>query len=231
MTMPKHAVPAATAPERIAQAAVPPLSPLAIAQVAVRNLVPVAGILFFGWHAFNVLALYFVDTLLQIAVLAAGASRSLSRPGDKSNAGRPPSELAYMGAGLLVAAIMAMPLGVPLTFMANGNGSSMQATFTEHSFYMGIGIQTLMALFSYLTLRRMIDAGHSANELGLKRRFALVFLRWIVVLGVVYTGLGPLLGHYAPAFFVFIYAAVSIVTEIAPDRFLRMMPKGGGRPI
>ncbi len=222
--MPKHAVPA-TEPEPGTEVAEPPPTPLAIAQIAVRNLVPVAGILFFGWHAFNVLALYLMDTLLQIAVIAAGIGRSLSPPGSKSSAGTPLTEMSYVGGGLAVAAIMAIPLGVPLTFMANGDGNMMQSTFTDHSFYIGIGIQTLMALVSYVSLRRMIDSGHSAIELGLKRRFTLVFLRWIVVLGVVYTGVGQLLGHYAPALFVFIYAAVSIVTEIAPDRFLRMMPK------
>ena len=38
-----------------------------IAQVVARNIVPLAGILFLGWNAQNVLIVYFADTLLTIA--------------------------------------------------------------------------------------------------------------------------------------------------------------------
>ena len=60
----------------------------------------------------------------------------------------------------------------------------------------------------------------------LKRRFALVFLRWIVVIAAVYLPLAWMFGRYFPFVLVILYVATSIVTEIAPDRFLRLMPGG-----
>jgi len=62
--------------------------------------------------------------------------------------------------------------------------------------------------------------------LRLKRRFALVFLRWIVLLIVAFTGIGILFGHYGAFLFVLLYAGTSIFIEVAPDRFLRVMPGG-----
>jgi hypothetical protein len=57
-----------------------PLPPLAIANAIARNLVPLGGILFFGWSAANVLILYFVDTLLAMAVMFAGMMRHFLPP-------------------------------------------------------------------------------------------------------------------------------------------------------
>ena len=67
---------------------------------------------------------------------------------------------------------------------------------------------------------------HTPDELRLKRQFALVFLRWVVVLMVTYTGVVFLFGRWAPFVFVAVYAGASIVIDIAPDKFLRVMPGG-----
>ena len=67
---------------------------------------------------------------------------------------------------------------------------------------------------------------HTPDELRLKRQFALVFLRWIVVMMVTYIGVVFLFGRWAPFVFVAVYAAASIVIDVAPDKFLRAMPDG-----
>ena len=41
-----------------------PGASLVAAQVIARNIVPLAGIVFLGWNAQNVLIVYFADTLL-----------------------------------------------------------------------------------------------------------------------------------------------------------------------
>lgn len=46
--------------------------PIAIGQVVARNIVPVVGILAFGWSAASVLLLYFIDTTLSLGVMLAG---------------------------------------------------------------------------------------------------------------------------------------------------------------
>jgi Family of unknown function (DUF6498) len=50
----------------------PALTPLDIANIVTRNLVPIGGVLFFHWSAPNLLILYFADTLLAMTVLFAG---------------------------------------------------------------------------------------------------------------------------------------------------------------
>ena len=67
---------------------------------------------------------------------------------------------------------------------------------------------------------------HTPDELRLKRQFSLVLLRWVVVLAVTYTGIAFLFGRWAPFVFVAVYAGASIVIDLAPDKFLRLMPEG-----
>jgi hypothetical protein len=215
---------AATVTPPIADA--PALTPLAVAEIAARNLVPVAGILFFGWHAFNVLALYLLDTLLMLAIIIAGVARSFLPMDDPEWAGRINGEFGYVAAGLMVSTFMAVPLGIPLIFMAGGDFAAMRATLVDPAFRTGIVVQFGVALWSWLELRRAVDAGYSAGELRLKRRFALVFLRWMAMLMAAYTGLGFIAGRYSAFVFIVLYAGVSIVIDIAPDRFLRAMPGG-----
>ncbi|MEP7062538.1 MAG: hypothetical protein ABI881_09065 [Betaproteobacteria bacterium] len=210
----------------LAPLAAPVRPPLVIAQVIVRNAVPVVGILVFGWQAFNVLALYFIDTLLMIGTLCAGLARAFLPVDKDSLAGRANTEFGFIGAGIMIAGMMAIPLGVPLLFMVNGDIATIKATFTDRGFYIGVAIQAAMALWMYLGLRRAIDAGSTPGSLRLKRRFALIFLRWIVVLMVVYTGIGLVFGRFAALLFVVVYVIATVVAELAPDRFLRALPGG-----
>jgi hypothetical protein len=202
------------------------MEPIAIAQVVVRNTVPIVGILVFGWKAFNVLALYFVDTMMVMAALCAVIACGLTFVDKDSVAARANSEAGFIGAGVFIAAFIAVPLGVPLVFMANGDIGTIKATLDDRSFYIGAAIQAAFALWTYVGLRRALAAGATLETLRIKRRFALAFLRWIAVLAVVYTGIGRPFGHYAPFVFVVVYVAVTIFAEIAPDRFLRAMPGG-----
>ena len=116
---------AATVTPPIADAPAP--TPVAVAEIAARNLVPVAGILLFGWHAFNVLALYLLDTLLMLAIIIAGVARSFLPMDDPQWAGRLNGEFGYVAAGLMVSTFMAVPLGIPLIFMAGGDFAAMRA--------------------------------------------------------------------------------------------------------
>jgi hypothetical protein len=61
----------------------------------------------------------------------------------------------------------------------------------------------------------------------LRQRFALVFMRWVVVIMVTYFILDILPpSEFALLVLVAAYIAGSIVAEVAPDRFLRAMPGG-----
>jgi hypothetical protein len=202
------------------------VNPLAVAHLVARNLVPVAGILFFGWSALNVLMLYLLDTIFMMAVIMAGVMRCFVPVDDHSWASRANSEVGYFGVSLFACALISIPLAVPVIFMTGGDLAGLKATLLDSTFHTGAAIQFATAFWSWLELRSAIDAGHDLKELRLKRRFALVFLRWMALVMVAYTPIGELLGHVGAFAFVVIYAGISAFVDIAPDRFLRLMPGG-----
>jgi hypothetical protein len=87
-------------------------------------------------------------------------------------------------------------------------------------------VQTVLALWSYIELYRALRT-YSPAQLKLRPRFALVFMRWVVVIMVTYFVL-DILPPSEPVLLILVvaYIAGSIFAEIAPDRFLRAMPGG-----
>ena len=203
-----------------------PPTPLAIANAVIRNIVPLAGILFFDWSAANVLVLYFVDTMLAIAVMFAGLMRYfMPPPKDDGWAARVNAEAGYVATAIGLAVFFAVPLGMPVIFVLAGTDVSVGALFADRGFRIGLVLQAIAAFWSCRDLYRALQ-DHTPEELRLKRQFGLVFLRWVAVLMVTYTGVLFLFGRYAPFMFVMVYTAATIVIDVAPDRFLRAMPGG-----
>ena len=78
-------------------------SPLVAAQVIARNIVPLAGIVFLGWNAQNVLIVYFADTMLTLAVLFAGVLRHFAPPIENDGwAARMNGEVGMIGGGVFL---------------------------------------------------------------------------------------------------------------------------------
>lgn len=200
-------------------------APLAIAQLVARNVVPLAGILFLGWSAQSVLIVYFADTLLTLGVIFAGAMRKFAPPiEDDGWAARVNGEVGMLGGGMFLMIVVAAPLGIPLLFMLGGQLDA-RALLDDRALVAGITWQCVAALWSYLGLYRALRTA-TPDQLQLRRRFALVFLRWMALVMVAYLGVGLVAGRFAALIFVAIYAGVSIYAEVAPDRFLRAMPGG-----
>lgn len=198
---------------------------LVVAQVVARNIVPLAGILFLGWNAQNVLIVYFADTILTFAVLFAGALRSFAPPIENDGwAARINGEVGMIGGGLFLAVVIGIPLLVFLFFMLGGR-FDWRAAIDDPALRIGLVWQCIAAFWSYIGLYRALRYA-TADQLRLKRRFSLVFLRWMALVIVAAFGVGFLLGSYGALVFVAIYIGVSIWAEIAPDRFLRAMPGG-----
>jgi hypothetical protein len=103
------------------------------------------------------------------------------------------------------------------------DGLDWRAALADPALRAGLLWQSVAALWSYAELYREIRH-RSPDELRLKRRFALVFLRWIVLVMIAGTGIGLLFGRFGPLLYVVVYAALSVWIEIAPDRFLRTLP-------
>ncbi len=201
--------------------------PIAIAQTVARNIVPLVGILVFHWSAGNVLILYLFDTLLAIGMIVAGIASSFAPSPDGEGAGGWINAVAgQLTAGLLVAAFMAIPLGTPVGIMLAASDFSFRDAFHDASLRNGAIIQAVLALWSYVGLYRALRT-HSPSELRLRQRFALVFMRWVVVIMVTYVIIEILPpGEIVLLLLVAAYIGASIFAEIAPDRFLRSMPGG-----
>lgn len=190
-----------------------PVSPVAVAQIVARNIVPLAGVLFLGWRVGSVLLLYFLDTMLSIAVIMAGLMSVFART-DANAARLGPIKISMVA--IFMAAFFAIPLGMPVFILLAANNIGWRELVNDPGLRTGALMQTLAALWSYVELLRALRIA-SPEQLRIKRRFALVLLRWIGVLMTIYIGLGVFL----PVLVVVAYAALSIWSEIAPDKFLR----------
>ncbi|MEO8740031.1 MAG: DUF6498-containing protein [Casimicrobiaceae bacterium] len=199
----------------------PLVSPIGIAQIVARNITPLAGILFFGWSASSVLILYFVDTLLSMAVIFAGLARSFTPATDGMTA-KIKSNVTFIFVALLLTAFFAIPLGMPIGIVLATGAFSWRFALYDESLRLGVIVQCIIALGSYVELYRALGT-HTPEQLQLKQRFGLVLMRWVVVMSVCYTGLGYL-GDYGVFLLVAAYISASIFAEIAPDRFLRGTP-------
>jgi hypothetical protein len=196
------------------------------AQAIARNVAPLVGVLLLGWSARNVLYLYFVDTLLALAVIVAGLTRHFSPPVTTEGwAARLNGEVGPLAVGGFVAAVFAVPLGVWFVFMLGGD-LALGETFADPAFLVAAAWQAVAALSSYVSLVEALQS-HTPEALHLKRRFALVFLRWMALI-FASQFLIPLPATFALVALIAVYAALSVWTEIAPDHFLKSMPGGTG---
>ena len=198
-----------------------------VAQIVARNVVPLAGILFFQWSAPNVLILYFLDTLLSMAVIFAGVAKTFAPPTKEGIAARINAEGGYILAALFAAGIIAIPLGMPVGIALATSEFSFRMAIYDGSLRNGLIIQCVLSLWSYIELRRAL-ATYTREQLQLKRRFAFVFLRWIAVLMACYFVLDLIGGDLAVYLLIAVYIGASIFAEVAPERFLKVMPGGGG---
>jgi hypothetical protein len=199
------------------------VSPFGIAQIVARNITPLVGIIFFHWEASYVLILYFLDTMLSMAVIFAGLAKSLTPVKGDGIGARIKAEMTYVLVAAFLATVMAVPLGMPVGIALAAADFSPRLALGDESLRFGMLVQCVMAFWSYVDLYRALDT-HSPTELKLKQRFGLVLMRWVVVLGVCYIGLGLLPVEFVVFLLVAAYIGASIFAEIAPDRFLRGTP-------
>jgi len=197
------------------------MTPQALVNLVLRNAVPLVGIVFFHWSAQNLLLLYFVDTLLAIGVIVAGFLYS-QFPAEEipDFSSRLSTIVGYAAVAAFIVAIMAVPLGMPIFILVFGVGD---ASFTDlmhdPGFRVGLGLQAVASLVSFrdlvVALRR-----YTPEQLALKRRFALVFLRWVGLLMAAYLPITWALGRFGALLLVAVYVTITIYAEVRPDQFL-----------
>ena len=204
------------------------LSPTEMVNLVLRNIVPVVGLLFYHWSAANLLILYFVDTLLAFAVIIGGFLYS-EFPAEEAPglAARLNTIAGYAAGAFFVVLILAVPLGMPIFILVFGVGdASLGDMLRDQGFRIGLGLQAIASLVSFRDLTVALRS-YTKEELGLKRRFGFVLLRWFGTLIAAYLPFTSLLGRYAPLLLVVVYIALTIFAELMPDRFLAAFGEAG----
>ena len=203
------------------------LSPPAIASLISRNLIPVAGVIFLGWSAPNLLLLYYIDTVLEFAVVVLLIIRHVTGMGKPEDAPRPisgPGDWVRSGCGALLGALLiCLPLGVPLFILLAEFDWSLSSALADRGFVTGLGLQILGSAAGCVHAHRDLLARED-DERVLKRRVAFLVARWMVVVVAAFTGLAAILGPWiGGALMVLAYAGATVYFELLPDRALQWL--------
>lgn len=202
------------------------VSPAAIASIIARNLVPFAGVVFLGWSAPNLLVLYFLDTLLSFAVVVLMIARhitGLSPDGGKKLADGPVDWARGILASLFAAAIISVPLGVPIFILLAQFDWSFSAAWADRAFVNGVLLQVVGSITGAIQAHRELLARED-DERILKRRAAFIMARAVVMVMASMTGFIGIMGaRVGGALMVLVYAGASIYFELFPDRALQWL--------
>lgn len=203
----------------------------AMVNLAMRTVVPVIGVLFLGYDAKRLAALYFVDTwlcfaslfgLLMYQYLPIGRGEKL-RWIDTVN--------GYAGfwlAGLFAASCVMFAAGFPMIFVLSW--ADVRAMANDQNFLLTLGghVASSTVAFVMQTLRTRIDEG---IKLRLRHRIEFAFLRWIAVYMVVMAAtllgasLGTSVGQTLAVVLVLSYAALTVVAELYPEEIRRALTR------
>jgi hypothetical protein len=127
-----------------------------------------------------------------------------------------------IGVGLFLAAFVAVPLGIPLVMFFGASGLRWREVAADPALRTGIGV---IASIGLLTAVRHVFAlaDGQAGDVLVKRTFAILMTRWVLVLMAFYLVAG-FLGRFGLYLIVLVYGAASAWSELAPDRFAQLIP-------
>lgn len=205
-----------------------PQSPLdrrvKIAEVVIRNMIGIMGVLFLGWPAQTLIVLYFFDTIgAMMSIFAALMFSWLDKP-DSPFFDRLYNLASSLALAALLAVFIAIPIGMPVFILAMSSSWSFKQALNEPGFVLGVLGILGMALLGTLYWSMRIDVEGQRGERALKREFTLVFGRWFFMIFAVYTPL-VIFVTLAPIILVIVYAVVSVYTELYPERFEKIFDK------
>ena len=207
-----------------------PQSPLdrkvAIAEVVIRNMIGIMGVLFLGWPAQTLIVLYFFDTIgAMMSIFAALMFSWLDQP-DSSVFNRLYAFASSLALSAALAIFIAIPIGMPVFILAMSSRWSFKQALNEPGFVLGVVGILGMALLGTIYWWMRVDTEGLRGERALKREFTLIFGRWFFVIFAIYTPL-VIFVTLAPVILVIVYAVVTVYTELYPERFERIFDKTG----
>lgn len=187
--------------------------------VIARNAIPVIGVLFLGWAALNLVILYFFDTLGSMwALIAALLTQFFGGWTTLPWKTRFTNLLWVLGLSFFLIAFFAIPLGMPVFILLMMQDWDWRAALNDEGFLFGLVSIVLLSLIGML---RHALRFHQApvDEKWTRRTFGLLFLRWVAMIFLIFTFAGMLL-PFTPILLVILYAALVVVSELYPQRFL-----------
>jgi hypothetical protein len=194
-----------------------------VALVVTRNAVGLAGLLLFGWSAATLVVLYFADTMVGIWAVFAAVGFKFSNADPRQGLWTSlDGAVTGIGVGLFLAAFVAVPLGIPLVMFLGASGLRWREIAADPALRTGIGVIASIGLLTAVRHVFALADGQAGDAL-VKRTFAILMTRWVLVLMAFYLVAG-LLGRFGLYLIVLVYGAASAWSELAPDRFAQLIP-------
>jgi hypothetical protein len=185
--------------------------------------VGLVGTLFLGWSASALVILYFADTLAGMWAVFAAVGFKLSNVDPREGVWAvAEGALSGIAVATFLVAVVAVPLGIPLVFVLGSSGAVWRQAWADPTLSAGLGVIALTGLGGAVRHIFALAEGR-AGDATVKQAFARLMTRWLLVLAAIYA-LGGLLGRLGLYVVVVVYAVASAWSELAPERFARLVP-------
>lgn len=191
--------------------------------IVARNGVGIVGALVFGWAASTLILLYFADTLAGMWAVFAAASYKFSYADPRLGVW---SVVEGAVSASLVAvflmAVVAVPLGVPVIILFGASSIGWRQLGADPTLATGILVVALIAIVGAVRHVFTLAEGAAGDAL-VKRTFAILMTRWVLVLIAIYSLVG-IAGRAALYVVVAAYGVAGAWSELDPERFTRLFP-------
>jgi hypothetical protein len=162
--------------------------------VVARNAVGIVGVLFFGWSPSTLVVLYFADTLAGMWAVFAAVGFKFSSADPRQGFGAvAEGAVSAILVGLVLVAVVAVPLGLPVIILFGASSVPWRQVSADPTLTAGIGVLALTALVGAIRHVFALAEGRS-RDAAVKQAFAILMIRWVLVLLAIYT-MGGLLGR------------------------------------
>ena len=212
----------------------PPQRVQRLADVLLRNAVPIIGVLFLHYDSQRMLMLYLFDTwigLVLVAALQALLTQRLTNDGAGNGRSRVANYFDALGSSLLVISLIMVPVLAPaLLVVTHEEGFALLRS--DSTLWPLVAANASAAVLSFV-VQSATMATRPETEGHLKHRFLLGFFRWLAVVALFYI-IGGFLdfeggGRILVVLSVLVYCGFSIYAEFYPDHIQRIPDALNGR--
>ena len=205
----------------------PPQRVQRLADVLLRNAVPIIGVLFLHYDSQRMLMLYLFDTwigLVLVAALQALLTQRLTNDGAGNGRSRVANYFDALGSSLLVISLIMVPVLAPaLLVVTHEEGFALLRS--DSTLWPFVAANASAAVLSFVVQSATMTT-RPETEGHLKHRFLLGFFRWLAVVAMFYI-IGGFLdfeggGQILVVLSVLLYCGFSIYAEFYPDHIQRI---------